>query len=303
VIDRLLAAAASRVVLMDGGMGSSVEDRGVPVRNALWGSHALLTDEGRAINDRLHEEFVAAGAEILIANTHNASLAACADYEGSDDPAAAGALLARVNRLAVESARRAVPPGARIAVAAGVGSVEGPYATESVNPPEVVAARLAPQVRVLADLGVGLLLFETLTTATEIEGLVRLLAAEDLPPVGVGLTCGEDGRTLAGVTIPDAVATLLPAGPVAFFVQCTTHHLVARSLDTLLAAVGGRAVVGVYANDGRRWVDMRWHGDRITPEAYAADALAWRDAGAQIIGGCCGTGPEHTAAMAAALGV
>jgi homocysteine S-methyltransferase len=280
-----------------------VEDRGVPVRNALWGSHALLSDVGRAINDRLHEEFVAAGAEILIANTHNASLRACAKYEGTGDPGAADRLLAEVNRLAVESARRAVPAGAAIAVAAGIGSVEGPYATESVNPPDVVTERLAPQARVLTDLGVDLLLFETLTTATEIEGLARLLAAEDLPPVGVGLTCGEDGRTLAGVTIPDAVATLLPGGPVAFFVQCTTHHLVPPALETLLAEVGDRAVVGVYANDGRTWIDMRWHGDRITPAAYAADAVAWRDAGTRIIGGCCGTGPEHTAAMAAALGV
>jgi len=297
VIESLLEAAASRVVLMDGGMGSSVEDRGVPVRNALWGSHALLTDEGRKINDGLHEEFVAAGAEILIANTHNASLAACAEYDGSGDPDAAGRLLEDVNRLAVESARRAVPPGAAIAVAAGIGSVEGPYATESVNPPEVVAERLAPQVRALTAIGVDLLLFETLTTETEIEGLASLLVAMDLPPVGVGLTCGEDGRTLGGVTIADAVATFLPARPAAYFIQCTTHHFVARALASLVAAVGEEAVVGVYANDGRTWVDMRWHGERITPCAYATDALAWRDAGARIIGGCCGIGPEHTAAL------
>ena len=146
-----------------------------------------------------------------------------------------------------------------------------------------------------------LLLFETLTTDTEIEGLPLLLREGGFPPVGVGLTCGEDGRTLGGVTIAEAVSTLLPASPAAFFVQCTAHDLVLPVLEALVFEVGDRAVVGVYANDGRKWVDMIWRGDRTSPERYAADAVRWRDAGARIIGGCCGTGPEHVAALRAAL--
>jgi len=301
VIERLLAETSSRVVLMDGGMGSSVEDRGVPIRNALWGSHALLYDEGREINDRLHVEFVAAGAEILIANTHNAGLAACAEYDSSGDPVAAERLLHEVNGLAVQSALRAVPAGASVAVAAGIGSAEGPYATEGVHAPDEIVTMLAPQARVLSELGVDLLLFETLSTDTEIEGVARLIQAGDLPTVGVGLTCGADGRTLGGVAIPDAVATLLPARPAAFFIQCTTHRLVGPALESLVSEVGDRAVVGVYANDGRSWIDMRWHGERVTPARYAADARGWRDIGARIIGGCCGTGPEHVAALREAL--
>lgn len=287
MIERLLTESADRVVLMDGGMGSSIEDRGVNVRNALWGSSALLTVQGRSVNDRLHEEFVAAGAEILIANTHNASLDACGDEER----------LREVNGLAMESARRAAATGARVAVAAGIGSAEGPYAERAALTPEDVSKKLAPQARILAELGTDLLLFETLTTDSEIEGVAMLTGTLDLPPFGIGLTCGDDGRTLGGVSMGEAVATLLPAGPVAFFVQCTAHDIIDPALSALAAGVGGRAVIGVYANDGRKWIDMRWHGERIAPEDYAADALGWRDAGARVIGGCCGTGPEHVAAL------
>jgi homocysteine S-methyltransferase len=281
------------VVLMDGGMGSSVEDRGVPVRNALWGSHALLTDEGRAINDALHEEFVAAGAEIAIANLHNASLEACRAFAGEDD---AEALLARISRLGIESARRAGP---RL-VAAGLGSPEGPYATESRWTSEENRARTEPQVRAFREAGVDLVLFETLTTAPEIRAAAALAADLDLA-FGGGLTCGEDGRTLAGVPMAEAAAILGDASPQALFIQCTRYDLVLRALETLLPVLPEGCAPGVYANDGRAWIDMRWHGDRVTPEAYAAEALRWRDAGARIIGGCCGTGPEHVAALAAAL--
>jgi homocysteine S-methyltransferase len=47
---------------------------------------------------------------------------------------------------------------------------------------------------------------------------------------------------------------------------------------------------------------MYWHGERVSPEEYAAEAVKWRDRGARIIGGCCGTGPEHIAALKEALG-
>jgi homocysteine S-methyltransferase len=295
VLRELLAEAAGRVVIMDGGMGSSVEDRGVPVRNPLWGSYALLTDEGRRINDRLHEEFVAAGAEILIANTHNASLAACRAFAPGDE-----GLLDRVNRLALESARRAVPEGARIAVTAGIGSAEGPYAEESSHPTAEILDLIAPQARALRDLGADGILFETLTTAEEIAAVADLGRTEDLPPFGAGLTCGADGRTLAGVPVAEAVEKLLAAEPAALFVQCTRYDLVEPALRTMVETLDGRAVPGVYANDGRVWTDMRWHGERITPGEYAAHARRWIDAGARIVGGCCGTDPTHVRAITSA---
>ena len=70
----------------------------------------------------------------------------------------------------------------------------------------------------------------------------------------------------------------------------------------LLARQTG-AVPGVYANDGRIWREARWHGSRLAPEDYAAHAARWRELGARVIGGCCGTGPQHIAALRDALGL
>jgi len=290
-LDELLDG--DRTVLMDGGMGSCVEDRGVPVRNALWGSYALLTAEGREINDRLHEEFVAAGAEIVLANVHNASLAACREYDPSGD---AEALLSRVNRFAVESARRAGPA----LTGAGLGSHEGPYATASTHSVAENRALHEPQVRVLRDLDVGLIVFETLTTEPEIRAAAELSRESGIVWAG-GLTCGEDGRTLAGVPVPEAAAILGDAEPRAIFVQCTPFDEAMPALEALLPALPAGCVAGVYANDGRVWKDMIWHGGRTSPEAYATAAVRWRDAGARVVGGCCGTTPDHVAALREAL--
>lgn len=314
-LSRLLGR--STVTLMDGGMGSTVEDRGVPVRNALWGSFSLLTPEGRALTDEIHREFVQAGAEIIIANAHSAQRELCTSFLESDQvqgvslpeevtkPAPeerAVAFCRHVNRLAVESARRAVPAGSEVVVAAGAGSPEGPYAETSRMPPAEVVRAHEPQVRCFRDLGVELILFETLTTASEIEGVARLSAEFDLDSFGVGLTCGEDGRTLAGVSMDEAVRVLLPADPAAFFIQCTAFPLVLKPLGELVAALDGRSAAGVYANDGRVWTDMRWHGERTSPEEYADHAERWIEAGARIIGGCCGTGPEHVRELRRRLG-
>ena len=286
----IFADTTGRVVLLDGGMGSTIEDRGVSVRNALWGSSALLTSEGLFLNDRIHREFREAGADVLTANVHNASQEACNAYDPTDD-----GLFERVNAAAVASARRAADGDCL--VAAGIGSAEGAYAEESSHEVEEIVAMLRPQADLLRRLAVDLTIFETLTTENEIRAVAELAA----PPFAAGLTCGADGRTLAGVTVEAAVEILLPAKPEAIFIQCTRFDYVAKALPALVDRVEGVAAAGVYANDGRVWTDMRWHGDRVSPEDYAAAALGWRDLGARIIGGCCGTGPEHIAALRTAL--
>ena len=291
-------------ILMDGGMGTTLEDRGTECWSALWSSLALLSEGGLALNDRIHAEFSAAGAEILIANTHNASLAACRAFLDGDGPpveelpsgppgARALALLERIHDRAIRSCRRAVPVGSDTIVAAGVGSVEGPYATTSRLTTKEAVDGLAPQVRAIRDRAVDLVLFETLTTASEIEAAAMLARDEGFPPFGAGLTCGPDARTLAGVSMAHAWELLRKAAPKAVFIQCTRYDLVEPALRELHTVVAGASMCGVYANDGRVWEGRVWHGERVTPEEYAEVARRWRDAGARIIGGCCGTTPDH----------
>lgn len=313
-IRQLLAGHPDGVILMDGGMGTTTEDRGVDTRSTLWGSFALLSPEGRRINDAIHREFAEAGAQILIANTHYALRPFCnafIDSHESDQQAASdlarrdtkgirGSVLhASLIETAIESAQRAVLPGEGMAVATCVGSFEGPYASESMLTAREARELIAFEFVVRLSARSDLVIFETLTTLEEMEGVALAVGdarnRDDRADVAVGLTCGADGKTLAGVSMADAVTTLSVVEPVVWFIQCTRYDLVERALSALTDAVGPGAVTGVYANDGRSWDNrrMEWTGERIRPETYGEFALRWRDTGARIIGGCCGTTPEH----------
>ena len=106
----------------------------------------------------------------------------------------------------------------------------------------------------------------------------------------------------AGHCHPRVVAALREPAPTALFVQCTRYDLCAAALDPLVEALGtvdGPTVPGVYANDGREWKDLAWHGERVPPEEYADTAVTWVGLGARIVGGCCGTDPTHVAALTA----
>lgn len=301
----------SDVVLMDGGMGTTVQDRGVDVRNYLWGSAAFLSAQGRVLNDEVHRDFLEAGAELLITNTHSPSLGACAGYlellgtAGIEEPLRgelealptarrARLLCERVNGEAVASARRAAEARDDLVIAGCVASPKPAYAPEGPDA-DVVYERLVPQAEILAGHGLDLLLFELLTTAGDVEGSARIATSLGLERFAFGLTCGDDGCTLGGVSVEQAVELAAPAEPLAWFVQCTRYDVAERALAPLLEAVGGSAAVGVYANDARIWKRFAWHGARVGPKAYADAALAWHGMGARLIGGCCGTGPEHIA--------
>jgi homocysteine S-methyltransferase len=300
-------AETGDLIVMDGGMGTTIEDRGCDVRQALWGSLAVLSEAGRQSNRAIHRDFAAAGAELLIANTHNARAQACGEYLESHgtggldevlradlEPLSSAARAARlcrtVNDLAIENLRQATAGSEPRLLAACLSSPKAAYAATGPGPAEV-CDELRVQAGILARHDLDLLIFELLTTEGDLLGCAELAREQELAHVGFGLTCGEGGRTLGGVTMADAVRWT--PGAAAYFVQCTRYDLVGPALEALLGAVDGSAVVGVYANDRRVWKDRRWHGPRVEPERYAAEASKWKVMGAQVIGGCCGTTPAH----------
>ncbi len=353
-------AEPAGLIIMDGGMGSTLQARGAAVDNPLWSSAALLTESGRQLNDAVHRAFVEAGARLLITNTHNASVDACRAYLADRvrretlEPDVVSALrgvprkhepevLCRwLHTEAVKSVRRAAAPrspeptacrhrpaaaadskrakGRRfwaqgpkeptVRVAGCLASPDHPYATHASLDSQEVERKIRPQVEILASEPLDLVLFEMMTTTSDLEGVKG--ASSELGihmPFGVGLPCGPDGCTLGGVSMADAVQSLAPAGPAAYFVQCTSFPWVDKALSALVGAlhvrsdkkpaheepsvIGSGVGVGVYANDGRKWTHGKWQGRATTPAEYAAAGRRWWAAGAEIIGGCCGIGPAH----------
>ncbi len=310
-IREMLGANPNRVILLDGGMGSSIEDRGIDVNNALWGSFCFLNDQGREINQQVHGDFAAAGAEILITNTHNVRLGKCKQFLTEVEPTVlpdsitqlpAKQRVSACHRWmldqATQSARDAIANQAidrDIAIAICTGSIEplGAYATESQISKHEACTRLEAEFLARRSLGPELIIFETLTTKTEIQGLAMLSAKHDLGDFAIGLTCGPDANTLAGVSMVQAVEILQATKPLVYFIQCTPFDQVLAPLEQLSHALGSNGITGVYANDGRVWANGRWTGQRAGPQAYADEAIKWKQHGARVIGGCCGTGPAH----------
>jgi homocysteine S-methyltransferase len=313
---RRMLAKHQRPIIMDGGMGSTIEDRGIDVGTVIWGSYCFVDGQGLQINDQIHADFVAAGAEILIANTHNTRRAKCIDFLSSIDESElpqpiAGApepdrpeMLQRwLHAQAVDSAKRAIPSGAEIAVASCLGSVEpvGAYAKESQLTSDQAYQRLVTELEVRKNTGVNLIIFETLTTRSEIEGVARLARENDIGDFAVGLTCRPGGQTVAKVSLAEVADILGDANPLVYFVQCTRYDCVKEALEQLQASLKQTDLTGVYANDGRIWQNRRWEGERTSPQAYAKEAVTWKQMGARIIGGCCGIGPDHIAELRSTL--
>ena len=286
-----------------------IEDCGINVKTPLWGSYAILSPEGRETNRKIHQSYFDAGAQIIQTNTHNTLLHNCRKFvdfydidfkllgidPGNSIEQQSIDLHKYIIRNALEDGYGVSSMGTPIIVANCIGSIDAPYATVGSVTTDDIARIFAVEIQARREISEDLIKFETLTTREEIEGLSIAIRNVNIDNFAIGLSCTTDGRTFGGVSMADVSDKLSRYNPQAYFIQCTRFDLVELALIDLYEAVGDSIPVGVYANDGRGWDvnNMEWVGERVTPSNYAEHAAIWHDAGAKIIGGCCGTTPEH----------
>jgi S-methylmethionine-dependent homocysteine/selenocysteine methylase len=264
-------------VVLDGPMGSELARRGVATPLPSWSAHAL--DARPDVVAAIHRDYAAAGATVHTANTFRTKRRSV------------GARWEELARLAVRIARAAVPPGQR--VAGSIAPLEDCYRPD-LSPGEASRDEHRELARVLADAGVDLLLCETFPSAVEAR-----VAVEEAARTGVetwaALTAGPDATLMTPGAMADAARACVGAGARAVLVNCTpatrTHAYV-----ECLADLG--VPFGAYANAGSDDDRIGWNAAG-GPRAYAALARTWLDAGATIVGGCCGTGSEHVSALLA----
>jgi methionine synthase / methylenetetrahydrofolate reductase(NADPH) len=280
---------ATGPVLADGGMGTSLIERGAPVDACM--EEANVRAPARVAG--IHAAFVGAGARLVLTNTFGANRYRLERHGFADR---VGAFCAAAVPLARDSGAELVagsmgPLGVRLQ----------PYGR--VRPEDAFDA-YREQAAALADAGVDLLIVETQTDVRELEQAVR--AARDVAPGLVLIassTFTRDDRTLLGST-PEEVATAAAGldvdaigvncgeGPAQVLRVVRAMGPVARAASIPLLArpnAGGPAEVG-----GRLLYPA-------TPEYVGEIARAMLDEGVALLGGCCGTGPAHTAAIATAI--
>jgi S-methylmethionine-dependent homocysteine/selenocysteine methylase len=281
-------------LLLDAAMGSDLDRRGLPTTLPLWSAIGLL--ERPDLVRQIHLENLLAGADIITTDTFRTTGRTL--RKSGLDPARAPELDALAVRLALEVRAEVGRPEAWIAGA--IAPLEDCYLPTFETPPEVALTEHRAQAGNLAAAGVDLIMVETMPTAAEAEIALRA-AVETGRPATVGFVCampgqGEPVRLLSGEPLNDAVARVSPLAPAAIFVNCATPPVITAALRELRELT--EFPIGAYANVGHVDDERGWSPDgRITGEQYAEHAAEWIALGARVVGGCCGTHPNHTAAL------
>ena len=202
-------------MLLDGATGTELTRRGVDTGLPLWSANALLTDEGAHVLQQIHADYLAAGADIVTANTFRTHVRALA-------PSGNAHRALELTQRAVEIARAAIAetPGEKPRFVAGsISTLEDCYRPDLVPPEDECRAEHSERVRHLISSGVDLLLLETFNMVREAV-IAAKLATISGTPVIVSFVCNPAGHILSGETLTEAARQLLPLGVVALGVNC-----------------------------------------------------------------------------------
>lgn len=278
------------VLVADGAMGTMLYNRGVPFDQPF--ELVNLTQRDLVVN--VHVEYIRAGAELVETNT----------FGGNRIKLGAKGLADRVrelNRAGAKLAKEARDvAGLPVFVAGSVGPLGKPLKPFGILSPEEAYDAFQEQVEALVEGGVDLILLETFSDLEELKLAVRAAReATDLPVVAQ-MTFDEEGRTLRGHTPAEVVRDLEPLGVAAVGANCSVGPL--PMVDVVSAMVQVASVpVTAMPNAG---YPARVEGRYVysTPPKYFAEhARRMAELGARVVGGCCGTTPEHIAAVAEAV--
>jgi len=278
---------SERVVVFDGGMGTSLYDRGVFLNRCFDELNLSSPD----IVESVHQGFIGAGVDVLETNTFGANVAKLKKHGLADQVEA-------INEAGAVIARRAAGEDRFVAGAIGpLGVRIEPWGPTSV---EEAAEFFAVQAGALARGGVDLFSVETFCDLTEAEAAVTGVRMVSDLPIVVQITLEDTGYSLEGVA-PEVFGPRLEALPVdALGVNCSVGP--AAMLDAVERMAGSVSLpVVAQPNAGKpRVVDNR-NLYLCSPEYMAEFAGRFLRAGVRIIGGCCGTTPDHLVAIRRAV--
>ncbi len=287
----LLERITTETILADGAMGTMLHARGVGFDKCF---DELNITNPAAVAD-IHREYIEAGAQLIITNTFGANRFKLSKHGLEDD-------VAEINRAGVELAKRIVSSSFKdVMIAGDIGPLGVRIAPYGRVKPEEARAAFAEQVKALADAGADVIVIETMSDLYEIKEAIKAAKQTCQLPVIASVTFTRDDRTLLGDDPAKVAHRLAEAGADVIGVNCSGGpSQLLRILKQMRQAVP----------NGKFWVkpNAGWPeqvGGRIMypadAEYFGEYALSFREAGANIVGGCCGTTPQHIAAMKKAL--
>ena len=248
----------------------------------------------------VHEDYIAAGAEVIITNTFGTARFLL-------EPAGLGDEFENINRNAVQLAIQAREASGRdIAVAGSISNLPPGMDAANYPDPDLELTGLRELATILADSGADLIALEMMQDTRHAARAMQA-ALETGLPVWLGVSCRQraDGSGLVSFDLPNMdfarpLDALIPMGPSVVNIM----HSDVGAVPQAIAMVRERwpGPIGVYPEVGE-FVPPNWTFDSdATPERLVEHARRWADSGVLLVGGCCGTTPAHIAALAREFG-
>lgn len=289
---------SKRILIIDGAMGTMLQRKG------LQGNSESFNLTNPETIGEIHNEYIEAGADIITANSFSANSISQSEYNLSEKAGLMAEAAARIARKAADEAPR------KIWVAGSVGPTSKSLSlAQNINDPifrpysfDGMAEAFEVQIRGLVKGGVDLLLFETcfdaLNTKAALYAIGHIPEASDIPIMISASMSDKSGRTLTGQTMEAFYRSIQHCNPLSFGLNCS---LGAEEMIPLIAEVASFATCAVscYPNAGLP-NEMGEYDE--TPSQMAESVRKMALAGSvNIVGGCCGTAPEHIKAVAEAV--
>ncbi len=267
-----------KVQILDGAIGTELISRGVELRAPRW-SAAAIDDAPEVLSD-IHRDYASAGATLHIACTFRTQ------------PRAYGPGWADALRAGVRIAADAVFEGCK--VLGSLAPVEDCYRPD-LSPGADARQEHRQIAAALAGAGCDILLCETHANAAE-----ALVAAEEAVATGLPTWLSLTAGPFADLASPSELGAIARDAASTGIERVLVNCIAATQMMPYLDAIAGAGLpTGVYANAGAKDAGLGWDvRDRRAAASYADLAVGWVEAGASVVGGCCGTGPLHIEAIA-----
>jgi methionine synthase / methylenetetrahydrofolate reductase(NADPH) len=290
-MSNLLERLSSEVLLADGAMGTMLHSHGIGFDKCF--DELNLSNPGAVAE--VHRAYIEAGAQLILTNTFGSNRFKLGKH-GLEKQ------VGEINRMGVELARRTVAASYKdVLVAGDIGPLGVRIAPFGRVQPEQARAAFAEQAAALAEAGADLIVLETMSDLVEILEGVRAAKQVCSLPVVASVTFTRDDRTLLGDDPQKIARELHNGGADVIGVNCSGGPAQLLRILRMMRQAVPEARLWVKPNAG--WPEQV--GGRIMypadPEYFGEYAVAFRAEGAKIVGGCCGTTPQHIAAMRRAL--
>jgi homocysteine S-methyltransferase len=290
-------------IILDGGIGTELERLGAPMDHEAWCAVALESHP-QLVRD-VHRSYIDAGADIITVNTYAATRHALTNGGIEEN-------FTSWNKLAVQLARETLDASEvdRNILIAGSVSNFGHFNDQYTD--KQLAPNFRDQAEILIENGVDFIILESLGAKTSTIVTALNAISEFGVPIWVAVSCAEDHdsgqlflgieesridshRPLAHQELGEAIDTIMDTAGSALLVMHSTVDTTLPALQLMQSHYDG--LRGAYPNAGY-WLRPEWaFVDQISPQNYLERARKWLDTGARIVGGCCGIGPDHIAAL------